>query len=196
MAWDPVTRRLELGSAEYNVTGLRVEQLGRSTAIHVQCSEPLGYRATSPEPGHHRTEDLRGRGQCRRGWGPRPGAACCTAPAPGSTATMRSSRCRWTNWSGRYRTYTADDGRDIVLVLEEEQVSAMPQPVPRGTRKREHRPGPGGRDPRDQRAHRGHRSGPRRPRRGGCGQPGHPGKGCEPGGGPGTADATWSAKAT
>jgi N-acetylmuramoyl-L-alanine amidase len=33
---------------------------------------------------------------------------------------------------GRYRTYTADEGREIVVVLEEEQISAMPDPVPRG----------------------------------------------------------------
>ena len=33
---------------------------------------------------------------------------------------------------GRYRTYTAAGGREIVLVLEEEQVSAIPEPVPLG----------------------------------------------------------------
>jgi N-acetylmuramoyl-L-alanine amidase len=32
----------------------------------------------------------------------------------------------------RYRTYTRDEGREIVLVLEEEEITALPEPTPRG----------------------------------------------------------------
>lgn len=131
IAWDPVALRLELGSTTFNVTGLRVEQLGRSTALHVQCREALGFRANSPEPGVINLKIY--------------GAVADVARVGTSTrrGLLRSARCRQygdhavitvrvDDLVGRYRTYTAADGRDIVLVLEEEQVSALPAPIPRG----------------------------------------------------------------
>ncbi len=51
MNWDKEGRNLVLGSAEFNVTRMSVEILGRSTAVHIYCAEPLGYRATSPRSG-------------------------------------------------------------------------------------------------------------------------------------------------
>jgi N-acetylmuramoyl-L-alanine amidase len=131
VVWDPVALRLDLGSTEYNVTGLRVEQLGRSTAVHVQCREALGFRASSPEPGVIALKIYGAQADVNRvGTSTRRGL-------------LRSARTRQygdhavvtvnvDDLVGRYRTYTADDGRDIVLVLEEEQVSALPSPVPRG----------------------------------------------------------------
>ena len=51
VAWDPDTRRLDLGSAEFNVSRLEVEVLGRTTAVHIFTTEPLGYRHDSPRSG-------------------------------------------------------------------------------------------------------------------------------------------------
>ncbi len=131
VSWDAVKRRLDLGSAEYNVTGLTVERLGRSTAVHIQCSVPLGYRASSPEQGIIELKIY--------------GAEVNTARVAksGRRGLVLSARSRqYSDYAtvrvkvdelvGHYRTYTADGGDEIVLVLEEEQVSAMPSPVPHG----------------------------------------------------------------
>ena len=131
IAWDPQNRRLELGSAEYNVTRLRVERLGRTTAVHVECREPLGFRASSPSPG---VVELKIYGAQ---------ADVGKVGRSGRMGLLRSARCvqfadhavvimKVDDLVGRYRTYTAAGGKDIVLVLEEEQVAALPPPVPRG----------------------------------------------------------------
>jgi N-acetylmuramoyl-L-alanine amidase len=131
VAWDAETRQLELGSAEYNLTRLRVEQLGRTTAVHVHCSEPLGFRASSPRPG---VVELKVYGAQ---------ADVGKVGTIGRRGLLRSARCiQYSDHAvvtlvvddlvGRYRTYTAAGGKDIVVVLEEEQVAALPPPVPRG----------------------------------------------------------------
>jgi len=131
VVWNADTRQLVLGSADYSVVRLQVEVLGRTTAVHIFCREPLGYRTSSPRSG---VIDLKIYG------------------GEVNTAVVGSSRLRGLVQSitsrqhrdhatvtirvdqlvGRYRTYTADEGREIVVVLEEEQVSTMPDPVPRG----------------------------------------------------------------
>jgi N-acetylmuramoyl-L-alanine amidase len=131
VVWDPDQRRLDLGSAEYNVARLEVEVLGRSTAVHVHCTEPLGYRHDSPRSGVIELKIYGGEANLQAlGLGSRRGL-------------VRSVRARQfadhvvltlsvDQLVGRYRSYTADQGREIVLVLEEETVSAMPDPVPMG----------------------------------------------------------------
>ncbi len=131
VVWNAETRQLALGSADYSVAGLEVEVLGRTTAVHIFCREPLGYRTSSPRSG---VIDLKIYG------------------GEVNTSTVGSSRRRGLVQSvssrqhrdhatvtirvdqlvGSYRTYTADEGREIVVVLEEEQVSTMPDPIPRG----------------------------------------------------------------
>lgn len=131
VSWDPVSRRLELGSAEYNVTGLNVERLGRSTAVHIQCSSPLGYRASSPDAGVIEIKIY--------------GAEVNTSRVArqSSRGLVLSARSRqYSDYAivkikvddlvGHFRTYTAAGGTEIVLVLEEQQVSALPTPVPHG----------------------------------------------------------------
>ncbi len=131
VSWDPVSRRLDLGSAQYNVTGLTVERLGRSTAVHIQCSSPLGYRASSPESGiielkiygaEINTTRVAKKG--RRG--------LVLGASSRQHSEYATVKVRVDELVGHYRTYTADGGSEIVLVLEEEQVSAMPSPVPHG----------------------------------------------------------------
>jgi len=129
--WDSTARRLALGNAEYNVTRLRAEVLGRSTAVHIYCSEPLGYRTSSPRTGIIELKIYGGEINTPR------------VALSGRRGLVRSARSRQhrehatvtivvDQLVGRYRTYTADGGREIVLVLEEEQVSAIPEPVPLG----------------------------------------------------------------
>ena len=131
VAWDAATRRLVLGSAEFSVNRLEVEVLGRSTAVHIYCAAPLAYRTSSPRTGiielkiyggevnTGRVVQSTGRGLVR--------SAASRQFADHAMVTINVDQL-----VGRYRTYTADEGREIVLVLEEEQVSAIPEPVPLG----------------------------------------------------------------
>jgi len=131
VAWDADARQLALGSADYSVARLEVEVLGRTTAVHVYCREPLGYRTSSPRTG---VIDLKIYG------GEVNTATVSSSRRKGLVLGVASSQHRdyatvtiqVDQLVGRYRTYTADDGREIVVVLEEEQVSTMPEPVPRG----------------------------------------------------------------
>ena len=131
IAWDPQSRRLTIGVPEHTVLKLRSEVLGRTTVVHIQCRDPLGYRVESPQPGIIEVKIYGGDvntaavGQTRR---------------RGLLEAARSRQQRddaviilqVDDLVSRFRTYTADQGREIVIVLEEEQVSSMPDPVPRG----------------------------------------------------------------
>lgn len=131
VAWDAETGRLSIGSADFNVTRLRVEVLGRSTAVHLRCTEALGFRADSPSPGVIELKIYNGSVNA---------SAVGLAGRRGLVEGVRSRQhrdfavvtVRVADLVGRYRTYTADEGREIVLVLEEEQVSSLPEPIPRG----------------------------------------------------------------
>ncbi len=131
VAWDSEARQLSLGSADYSVARLEVEVLGRTTAVHIFCREPLGYRTSSPRSGIIDLKIYSGevntaavRSSSRRGLTQ---SISSRQHRDYATVTLRVDQL-----VGRYRTYTADEGREIVVVLEEEQVSAMPDPVPRG----------------------------------------------------------------
>ncbi len=131
VAWNADTKQLSLGSADYSVARLKVEVLGRTTAVHIFCREPLGYRTSSPRSG---VIDLKIYG------GEVNTAVVGSSSRRGLTQSVSSRQhrdhatvtIRVDQLVGRYRTYTADEGREIVVVLEEEQVSTMPDPVPRG----------------------------------------------------------------
>ncbi|PID79100.1 hypothetical protein CSA17_04285 [bacterium DOLJORAL78_65_58] len=131
IAWDDTAMRLVLGSVRFNVTGLKVERLGRSTAVHIQCAMPLGYRAGSPEPGVIEVKIYGGvvnTGQVART--SRRGllvSAGSRQRADHAIVTLQVD-----DLVGQYRAYTGSDGNEIVLVLEEEMVAAIPSPVPHG----------------------------------------------------------------
>jgi N-acetylmuramoyl-L-alanine amidase len=131
MAWDPAARKLVLGSADFNVAGLKVEVLGRTTNVHIQCSEPLGYRTSSPRAGVIELKIYGGEvNTARVNSGNRRGlllSAASRQHRDHASVTLRVDQL-----VGRFRTYTADEGREIVVVLEEEQLTTMPDPVPRG----------------------------------------------------------------
>lgn len=131
VAWDAEAGRLSIGSADFNITRLEVEVLGRSTAVHLRCTEPLGFRADSPSTGVIELKIYGGSVNA---------STVGLSVRRGLVESVRSRQhrdfavvtVRVDDLVGRYRTYTADEGREIVLVLEEEQVASLPEPIPRG----------------------------------------------------------------
>jgi len=129
--WDREGRRLAIGSVEYSVTRLRVERLTRATAVHIFCTQPLSFRADSPEPGYVQLKIYNGEVDP---------VAVGKSGRSGLVESVRSRQfndhamiyLRTDDLVGSFRTYTRQEGREIVLVLEEEQIAALPEPVPRG----------------------------------------------------------------
>jgi len=129
--WQAADRRLVLGQTEVNVTDLRLTELTRATSVHLRCSEPLSFRASSPEAGvieikvYGARADL---GRLRRD-SARGLVRSVSVRQYDSHAVVT---VRVDDLVTHYRTYTAQNGEEIVLVVEEEQVTALPDPVPRG----------------------------------------------------------------
>ena len=131
MVWDQDLGRLSLGSVDFNINSLKVEILGRTTLVRIACDKPLSYRTGSPTRGVIELKIYAGRVNT---------AAVGMTSRRGLALSARSRQMRddvvitvvVDDLVGRYRTYTEDDGAQIVLVLEEEQVDVMPDPVPHG----------------------------------------------------------------
>jgi N-acetylmuramoyl-L-alanine amidase len=131
LSWDPADRRLALGQTDVNVAGLDVRRLTRATSVHVRCTEPLSFRATSTDPGVIELKIYGGQADLSR---------VRLGQPRGLVQGVRSRQAadhvlvsvEVTDLVSRFRTYTLEDGREIVLVVEEEQVAALPEPVPRG----------------------------------------------------------------
>ncbi len=129
--WDPQRRHLILGVQEHNITGITAEVLGRATVVHIGCTEPLGYRVSGTRDGNIEVKIYGGLLA--------PGVATRVSPR-GLLRRVNGRQgpdyalieLKVDQLVGHYRTYTADEGRQIVVVLEEEQVSTLPEPVPRG----------------------------------------------------------------
>ncbi len=129
--WNSVERRLDLGEADYNVTRLKVEVLGRATMVHIYCEAPLGYRVHSPGTGLIELKIYGGEVDSRSVASSRRrglvGKVSSLQHSGFTTVTMRVDEL-----VGRYRSYTADEGREIVVVLEESQVQSIPDPIMQG----------------------------------------------------------------
>jgi len=129
--WDSKERRLILGEADYNITRLKVEVLGRATMVHIYCDAPLGYRLHSPGTGLIELKIYGGDANTR---------AVASSRRRGLVNKISSrQRSDYTTITmkvddlvGRFRSYTADEGREIVVVLEESQVQALPDPIMQG----------------------------------------------------------------
>ncbi len=129
--WDREQRILTVGSASYNITRLRVENLTKATAVHLQCSEPLSYRTDVSEPGYIILKVYGGEADP---------AAVSRTPPRGMVEQIHSRQyedhtkvyVKVNDLVNRYRTYTRDEGKEIVLVVEEAEVAALPEPTPRG----------------------------------------------------------------
>jgi len=129
--WQAEERRLVLGQTEVNVTELQIQELTRATSVQLVCREPLSFRASSPEAGLIELKLYGGQADLARIRQDTPRGLVQSV-----RATQREGHAvvavRVNELVTRYRTHTEQDGRHIVLVLEEEQVTALPEPVPRG----------------------------------------------------------------
>ncbi|MDY0109779.1 MAG: N-acetylmuramoyl-L-alanine amidase [Candidatus Krumholzibacteria bacterium] len=129
--WQAEERRLVLGQTEVNVTELQIQELTRATSLQLVCREPLSFRASSPEAGLIELKLYGGQADLARIRQDTPRGLVQSV-----RATQREGHTvvavRVNELVTRYRTHTEQDGRHIVLVLEEEQVTALPEPVPRG----------------------------------------------------------------
>jgi len=129
--WDPSRLTLGVGRERADVTGLRVEQLASATALHFACATALTYRAESPEQGrlllkiYGATVDPE---QVALD-APQGLVAAVSAEQAGNDALIT---VRVDPLVTRYRAYAAEDGSEIVLLLEEGQLGALPEPTPRG----------------------------------------------------------------
>ncbi|MFH1843465.1 MAG: N-acetylmuramoyl-L-alanine amidase [bacterium] len=128
--WDPEARQLFLGSARHNITRLRIQDLTRATAIHLLCEEPLSFRADASRPGYVILKIYNGQVDAK------------TVSSGQRGLVEQISSRQYPDYAmvyvqvddlvDRFRTYTRQDGQEIVLVVEEEQVAALPEPSPRG----------------------------------------------------------------
>lgn len=130
LAWDPAAPRLVVGDLEANVAGVRIVPLTRATSLRVQCNEALSFRASSPRPGLVELKI----------YGAQADPARLSSGGRGliDQVTARQYEghlmisVRVDDLVTRYRTTTEDEGRNIVLTVEEEQLAALPEPLPRG----------------------------------------------------------------
>ena len=130
-AWNRAGLILHVGAAKPNVTGLTVETGARSTTLRVLCEEPLGWRATGPASGVVTLKIYGGivdRRSVRLG-GPR-------GLITGVTSRQRSDHAlidvEIRSLVRHSHARSGGDGREIVLVLEETETSALPDLEPRG----------------------------------------------------------------
>ncbi len=133
VAWDPGARALSVGSerASVNVTDLRVEEMTRATGLHFQCSERLAYSAESGQPGFVTLRIQGGQAAPDRVGLEKPAGLVDGVEARQADDEVLLD-VKVSDLVKSYRTYDADDGHDIVLVLEEEQPGVLPEPTPRG----------------------------------------------------------------
>lgn len=131
VVWRSDDLRLVLGRVDLNVTGLRLRRLTRATSLHVRCTEPLSYRASSPKAGIIELKVYDGKGDLGR---------LRDSRGQGLVESVRARQYEShllltvgvDDLVTRYRTTASTDGLEIILTVEEEQVSALPDPVPRG----------------------------------------------------------------
>jgi N-acetylmuramoyl-L-alanine amidase len=129
--WDSSRLTLGVGGERADVTGLRVEELASATALHFTCGKTLTYRAESPEPGLLLLKIYGGTVDAAQVAldTPRGLVEAVSAEQVGTDALIR---VRVSGLATRHRAYAAEDGGEIVLMIEEEQLGALPEPTPRG----------------------------------------------------------------
>lgn len=130
VAIDDASGRLVLGAADDNIDGVSVELLGRSTAVHVRCRDALTWAVARPRAGLVEVSLRGGRADA---------AALRVAPqglVAGVTARQEADRLvvavQLGDLAGAQRSYAADGGRDVVVVIEEAPPATLPDPVPAG----------------------------------------------------------------
>ena len=131
VAWNRSDPMLLVGAPVANVTGLRVETGARSTILRILCDEPLGWRVSGPVSNvitlkiYGGVVDSRAvrlgqaRGLVRKVSTRQQGDHALIDVEIRSLVRHRHAR-------------SGGDGREIVLILEEAETSALPDPDPRG----------------------------------------------------------------
>ncbi len=131
VAWNRADPMLLVGAPTANVTGLRVETGARSTTLHILCDEPLGWRVSAPVGGvisvkiyggvidRRAVRLTQARGLVRKVTSRQQGDHALVDVEIRSLVRHRHAR-------------SGGDGREIVLILEETETSALPDPDPRG----------------------------------------------------------------
>ncbi|MBU1676802.1 copper amine oxidase N-terminal domain-containing protein, partial [bacterium] len=129
--WNGAGLNLHVGAAKANVTGLRVETESRSTTLRVFCDEPLGWRATGPASGVVTLKVYGGVVDQRavRVTNPRGLIRKVTTRQMSDHALIDVEIRSLVRYS---HARSGGDGREIVLVLEETETSALPDLEPRG----------------------------------------------------------------
>lgn len=130
LVWDAEEMTLAVGRREANVRKLDLVPLTRATSVRVACDEPLSFRASSPRAGIIELKIYGGQadpGRLRRA-----GRGLVESVAARQDQGHLLITLLVDDLVTRYRTTTEDDGRTIVVTVEEQQVAALPEPVPRG----------------------------------------------------------------
>jgi N-acetylmuramoyl-L-alanine amidase len=131
VAFDAGAGRLTLGRSDDNVETLTIEILGRSTAVHLRCRDALTWLVARPGPDAVEVTLTGGRADAE---------ALARTPAAGLVRAVNARQeadrvvvtLKLGDLAGSHRAYTADGGREIVVVLEETQAASLPEPVPAG----------------------------------------------------------------
>lgn len=131
VTWDARAATLTVGSAHLNVLGMRIEELARATAVRIQLSEPLTFRADGSQAGLISLKIYGGEGDLAR---------LALDRRVGLVERIEATQhlghvlllIRVSDLVSRYRTHAADNGREVVVLVEEEQSGLLPEPSPRG----------------------------------------------------------------
>jgi len=130
--WDMATATLSVGGVRPNITAATIRSSGRSTTLSLDCSEALRWRLERPDPERvrltiyggildgSRIGQLKSRGLIRS----------VTVRQDRDRAVIDVSVLPLTSGA---RTHAEDDGRTIVLALDE-SASGLPTPTVRGTK--------------------------------------------------------------
>ena len=131
--WDPARLVLGVGQEHASVTGLRFEEQDQGIALHFTCATPLTYRVESPETGLLVLKIYGGVVDAAQVALAAPRGLVLSVE-PQQAGADAQVRVRVAPQVTRYRAYTAQDGAEIVLALEQEPLGALPEPTPRGRR--------------------------------------------------------------
>jgi N-acetylmuramoyl-L-alanine amidase len=131
VAFDDASGRLVLGAADDNIDGVTVELLGRSTAVHVRCRDALTWAVSRPQADLIEVSLRGGRADAVA-----LGGAAAQGLVKGILARQEADRLvvgvRLDDLAGAQRSYAAEGGRDVVVVIEEAPPATLPDPVPAG----------------------------------------------------------------
>lgn len=129
--WDEDTFVLGLGSREFNVTGFDLQDGDLSTELRIQLSEPLAFRVDDSRQGVLEIKIYGGEvdGQAVRLTQPR---GLIDSITPRQESGSAFVRIQLSELASRYQSLASEDAQTIVLRVEQQPITGIPSPVPRG----------------------------------------------------------------